>query len=354
MVNIELSITDRCNLGCKYCYVKNRNSTMTKSTLLKCFPKIHQYVKRFKETEYSISYFGGEPLMNFELIKFAYEIFSKDPMCKEQSIISNGTLVTQEIYDWIKSHKIGFSWSFDGIDSNNSRPLLPIVENQGAKDILSVFEHQKEMLLDLSNHGAHVMIYPENVAKMFENFGYLYNVWNIKNIGFTIVRDDVWNNQSIDIFRTQFHNLCLIYTDMLKHNKDVSISLIDNWINDVYCGLKGMKFTAMCFAGCSGMGISPDGEFYGCQRFASNKQFKLSEYNLGNIAKYADISTFEKCKTCDIRKFCRNLCKYSIIKNNNQPIESICEIYHIIVYEVSNIIHELRDNKRLSNKITFF
>lgn len=351
--NIELAITDRCNLGCKYCYVKNRNNTMTKDTLLRCIPKIHQYMQTFKDDTYSISYFGGEPLMNFDLIKFAYEIFSRDPKCKYQTIISNGTLVNYEIYSWIKSHNIGFSWSFDGLNSNSSRPLLPIKENNDIKNVIDIFKRYKKELLDISGYSAHVMIYPENVQDVCKNFEYLLSEWDLKNIGFTLVRDDVWNNSSINILKSEIKKLRLLYTKILKNNltNNISIGLFDNWINEIYLGLKGLKFTNMCFAGCNGLGISPDGEVYGCQRFASNKQFKLSEYDLGNIAKNVNQESYEKCKSCDIRKFCRSLCKYSIIKNNNTPIDSLCEINHFMVQETMALIHDLRDSEVLASRV---
>lgn len=324
---------------------------MSKETLLRVFPKIHSYLKTFKEERYSVSYFGGEPLMNFDLIKYAYNIFSKDPRCENQTIISNGTLIDTEKYRWIKEHHLGFSWSFDGLNSDVSRPLLPILGNNGAKNILKVFKRYKNELLDLSNNSAHVMIYPENVQDMCKNFEYLRNEWNLKHIGFTIVRDDVWTNESIEIFRQEFKKLRVLYTTILRSNIDISIGLFDNWLNNIYLGLKNIKFTNMCFAGCNGLGISPDGEFYGCQRFASNNQFKLSEYDLNNIAKYANQENYSKCQTCNIRKFCRELCKYSVIKNNNTPISSVCELYHIIVQETLELLHDLNYSSILAKKI---
>lgn len=348
---VELAITDRCNLGCKYCYVKNRNKVMTLETINKVIPKLHEYVKQSGQQKYSISYFGGEPLMNFDLIKEAYEIFNADEMCQEQCIISNGSLLNKEIYSWLKIHKIGFSWSFDGKNSNISRPLLPIKENKGVKNILSVYENIRDEILDISGHGVHAMIYPENLDDIVENFEYLINDWNIQHIGYSLVRDDIWTSEDVIKFSKLAKTLRIKYVEHLKRHENISCDLFDHCLIDNYSALKGVKLTQMCFAGVQGCGVSPSGEFYGCQRFATQNQFKLSDYNIKDIEKNMTLSRNKTCLKCNIKNFCHSMCAYSILRNNNEPITSVCDMLKIRVRESIELLHEMSNDKWFAKKL---
>ena len=167
--NVELCITDKCNLGCPYCYVANKNKFMTFETFEKVLEDIRYYTKKSGCDNYSISYFGGEPLLNFDLIKKTLPILNNDPMCNYATIISNMTLLNDEIYDFIKNNKVGCSWSFDGLSSNETRPLLNIKENQPYKNILDLYNDKKDKILDIAHNRAKVMIYPGNCTNMVEN-----------------------------------------------------------------------------------------------------------------------------------------------------------------------------------------
>ena len=78
--NVELCITDKCNLGCPYCYVANKNKFMSFETFEKVLEDIRYYTKKSGCDSYSISYFGGEPLLNFDLIKKTLPSLNNDPM----------------------------------------------------------------------------------------------------------------------------------------------------------------------------------------------------------------------------------------------------------------------------------
>lgn len=70
MKRIILKITDSCNLRCSYCYYKDtvyEKKFMNYETYLKIFNNI---IKRFpEETDYSINFYGGEPLLNKEIFE---------------------------------------------------------------------------------------------------------------------------------------------------------------------------------------------------------------------------------------------------------------------------------------------
>ena len=66
----------------------------------------------------SIEFQGGEPLINFEVIKYIVEYADQMAIEKnktvEYNLVSNLTLLTDEIIDYIRQHNIGVSTSIDG------------------------------------------------------------------------------------------------------------------------------------------------------------------------------------------------------------------------------------------------
>ena len=52
------------------------------------------------------------------------------------TMISNLSLINEEIADWILENQIGCSWSFDGISANESRPIIKnFGENKGYNNV---------------------------------------------------------------------------------------------------------------------------------------------------------------------------------------------------------------------------
>ena len=99
-----LRITHKCNLNCTYCYETHKDGqemsfAMAKTILMKEFDFVERSDK-FDEIE--IDFMGGEPLMNFPLIKQVVEwIEGNTPRIPYICFMtSNGTLFSSEIKEW--------------------------------------------------------------------------------------------------------------------------------------------------------------------------------------------------------------------------------------------------------------
>lgn len=345
MFQVELCVTDKCNLGCRYCYSANKNKFMTFETFMKNLPRIREYTRNAGYDKYNLSFFGGEPLLNFELIKQIVPVVQKDPMCNFCNIISNMTLMNDEIYDFIKTNRIATSWSFDGKDSIKSRPLLQMSENKGFKNILEMYESQKEHLLDLAHGFCKVMIYPGNIATMVENFEFFLD-YGLNEPDYTLVRDDIWTNKDILLFKKYTHELANAYIEKVKSGVNCTIGFFRLYFLDALYASKYHKRNHGCFAGTCGCALTPDGKFYPCQRFSVKHAFEMErDHNFQEYTKMFSPRNYEKCKKCDLYYVCNCGCTYSQIMNNNQPLDSICELFHILMEETIRITHALKDNE---------
>jgi uncharacterized protein len=348
MFTLEISVTEKCNLGCPYCYVANRPTWMTKEVFDQGMKDLPNLMKRSGDREYHVSFFGGEPLLNWDLITHAVPYLKSDKKCKGINIITNLTMIDADKAKYLKENGVGVSWSFDGMSSNETRPLLPLLENTNPETgdlfdgILSMYEYKKDIIKDLTN-GCKVMIWPGNTKDMTENFQFLLD-WGIEHPDFSIVRDDVWTVEDIKQFRQECERLADFWIEKLKSGQACSVGFLRLAILDVLYGLVKGKRPFGCFAGTNGGVLMSSGEFYPCARFASKKIMKMDEqYNFKYYQDMFNPKNFDKCEPCDLKQVCNTGCTYSQIMNDNKPLDSICELFHIYYEQGLRVVNECRD-----------
>lgn len=116
-----LEVTDECNLRCKYCVyeddTKNFRAFGHKKMSFETAKKAMDYVLKIapQDTMY-LAFYGGEPLLNYSLIKQCTEYFSEQYTGEELilSFTSNLTLLTQEMAQYFSEHKFSITCSLDG------------------------------------------------------------------------------------------------------------------------------------------------------------------------------------------------------------------------------------------------
>lgn len=103
---VMIILTENCNLACTYCYEHHKTkNVMSFETAKYILDK--ELSKKDGYEEIIVDLFGGEPFLEFELIKKIHSyIFSKDwgkkIMC---CATTNGTLVHGEVKEWLKEHR---------------------------------------------------------------------------------------------------------------------------------------------------------------------------------------------------------------------------------------------------------
>jgi uncharacterized protein len=350
MFILELSVTEKCNLGCPYCYVANKDSFMTKETFDDNYQKIHDFVRLSKQKDFAVSFFGGEPLLNWDLITYVVPILKADPLCKQIVLISNLTMLEEEKSKYLKDNNIGVSWSFDGLSSNESRPLLPIFENNNPKtnkryeSILDMYNEKKELILSHVN-SCKYMVWPGNVHEMVDNYKF-FKDWGITNPDYSLVRDDVWTEKDIKLFAVELEKLTNLWIEDIKAGLDVSIGFLKLTLLDSIFGLAKGKRPHGCFAGIKGAVMTSKGDFYPCQRFASKDMDRMDEnHKFLYWAENLKPANYDKCKGCQLEQVCNAGCSFSQLRNDNKPVDSVCELYHIIYEQMLRATEELKEYK---------
>ncbi|WMM25226.1 radical SAM protein [Tissierella sp. MB52-C2] len=91
-LDITLSLTEKCNFNCIYCYQTRNPNEMTINDANKLLDQVQILLTTKKYKELKITYFGGEPLMNYEILLYLDDKFKM--MCDNLNILYLPYIVT--------------------------------------------------------------------------------------------------------------------------------------------------------------------------------------------------------------------------------------------------------------------
>jgi|GEM_PF-2178131 uncharacterized protein len=115
--HMVFSITNNCNFKCSYCYDtgkyatdSNRKGSMELSVLYRTLDWLHDI-----NPNCSISFYGGEPLLEFEKIQRAIQYCKKrNYTFNNFTITTNGSLLKDQILTFLVKNNFNLSISYDG------------------------------------------------------------------------------------------------------------------------------------------------------------------------------------------------------------------------------------------------
>ena len=178
---LYLCVTDFCNLSCSYCYVRNSSdkdisrATMTIPTAAAAISKWRDHLLKHNIQKPSIVFYGGEPMLNWDVIKYVVDAVRAINLAIQIQLVTNGTLFSSDQIDYILSNDIDLGISIDGpakysdscrVFAASSRSVGDVVEeniktlvrkgcNLGLSIAVtnSVLEHRDEILVWIKNSG---------------------------------------------------------------------------------------------------------------------------------------------------------------------------------------------------------
>ncbi len=136
----SIEVTERCNLRCKYCIYHEEGAGFRdfgkKDISIDTLRKAIDLLKQSTSDEFVISFYGGEPLLRFDLIKWCIEYAKKTLTGKKLrfNMTTNATLITDEIADYLSSLENYFTTiSLDGPKEINDKNRI-FNDGSGAYD----------------------------------------------------------------------------------------------------------------------------------------------------------------------------------------------------------------------------
>ena len=155
MLNLTIAVTSACNLGCFYCYEKGIDSA---SMQRKTEKAIVAFVKKFLDIRHLfVTWYGGEPLMNWSSIKRLSGEFKSLGIDYHASMITNGFLLSPQIISSLReNHITDLQITFDGPkeihDSRRTQKNGTGTYDEIVKNLEKLFELYPEVHVDLRSN----------------------------------------------------------------------------------------------------------------------------------------------------------------------------------------------------------
>lgn len=290
-----LMITHACNLNCSYCYEPYKKNVYMDVNLAKeIILREAQFVQESKDfDELEIDFMGGEPFMNFPLIKEIVEWLESDVINIPYICFAttNATLLTDEIKDWLREHKdtITLGVSYDGNTKMQST-------NRGTYENDIDLTFFKELW---SHQELHMTISKETLPTLAKGVldmqakGYKVNAALAQGVDWTIDDALMYREQLCTLKDVYLKNTTLTPFNRLSRYVCVTDAPSTEKVQEKFCGTGKAMAT-----------YDIDGKKYGCHMF--------SPIVLGDKALLADSVDWEApestadeyCKSCVLRSFC--------------------------------------------------
>ncbi len=178
---LVLSLTGRCNFKCRYCYASNLDkSKMLAETALAAVKLAAASGERF-----ILQFSGGEPLLNYPVLQQTAEYVRLHNLPVSMQIQTNGSLLTDEIAQFLFQHKIAIGISLDGRPNVNDKLRLKKNGYGATGDILKGIEVLKGNNIAC---GITCVVTEENVKQLSGIVEFAYFLGNVRKIGFDILR----------------------------------------------------------------------------------------------------------------------------------------------------------------------
>ncbi len=140
-----LEISQKCNLRCKYCiygasYRYQRNFSdfdMSFETARKGIDYVFSFIKNRKKKQFALSFYGGEPLLNFKTMKRAVEYAKKlfTGWDLRFNLTTNLTVLNKPLIDFLVDNRISLLVSLDG-DRGNHDAKRVFADGKGSHKIV--------------------------------------------------------------------------------------------------------------------------------------------------------------------------------------------------------------------------
>jgi len=216
-----------CNFRCPNCFIyrgdwnKKPASTMTPKT----FDHLHGFVMKMIpkgiKMEFNYTFYGGEPLLNKPMIEYAgrriRELEKKGDYGKikpKMLIVSNGSLIDDEIIRIIKKYDIGIGVSLDGVGaSHNANRIFP----GGLGTFKTVLEGIRRLEKAGIKYGISWTVGPKNIGSVARDIKWVVKHLKTKGIFFNIMQDisgKTFKQAEEDKFFRKMHH---IYDVLRKH-----------------------------------------------------------------------------------------------------------------------------------------
>lgn len=174
-------LTKRCNHKCIYCHAaSNTSKDKDKFDLSKeNAKKFVDIIMGSPNPACTIEFQGGEPLLNFEILKYVYEyateLNKKARKDLHFSVVSNLESMDDGIYEYLTSHNISLCTSLDGpkeLHDKNRKSMCFESSHDNVEKWMNKYNNEKRRMGALVTVSKESLEYPKEIVDEYVRLGY--------------------------------------------------------------------------------------------------------------------------------------------------------------------------------------
>lgn len=333
LATLVLNVTNKCNLTCTYCY-EYGDDRLTDGDGSKGSgkPKMDDDTARQSidfllrncgdRPQVSITFFGGETLLNFPAIRAAVDYAEERAKLVNKrvhySLTTNATLLTDEVVDFLTRHRFGITISIDGDQEQQDRHRK-FAKGVGSFDVIA----PRLANLIATNRqrkgraiGARVTL-TAGAAPAPATYRFLTQELGFDEVGFAPVtaglgRDYALGEKGYQKLLREFGELAEDFVAAAQRGEAHGFANLGDLLRELH---QGVNKAHPCGAGLGLLGVSTEGELGLCHRFVESKSHAVGNVTTGidegtrtAFLQQAHVDQKTDCTQCFARPLCAGGC----------------------------------------------
>ena len=316
-----LHVAHTCNLNCSYCFASQGKYHGDRALMS------YEVGKRALDfliensgsrTNLEVDFFGGEPLMNFDvvkdLVKYARSIEKEKNKNFRFTLTTNGVLIDDDVIEWANREMSNVVLSLDGRKEIHDRFRVDYAGNGSYDKIVPKFKK----LVDARGGKNYYM----RGTFTHANPDFTKDVFHMADLGFTELSmepvvgkpDDpmTLTDEDIEIVKKQYEILAI---DMLRRKREGKPITFYHYMLDLNEGPCIYKRISGCGSGTEYMAVTPWGDLYPCHQFVGEEDYKLGNVfdgvtndALRESFRSCNVYARPECKDCFAKLYCSGGC----------------------------------------------
>ena len=316
-----LHIAHDCNLACRYCFAEEgeyhgRRALMSFEVGKKALDFLIANSGSRRNLE--VDFFGGEPLMNWEVVKQLVEYGREQEKLHDKhfrfTLTTNGVLLNDEIMEFCNREMSNVVLSLDGRKAVNDK-MRPFRNGKGSYDLIvpkfqKFADSRNQMNYYVRGTFTHYNLDFAEDAIHFADLG--FRQMSIEPVVAPPEADYAIREEDLPQILDQYDKLAKEYIKRKKEGRGFNFF---HFMIDLNAGPCVAKRLSGCGSGTEYLAVTPWGDLYPCHQFVGQEGFLLGNVDEGitNTAvrdefKLCNVYAKDKCRDCFARFYCSGGC----------------------------------------------
>ena len=316
-----LHVAHTCNLNCAYCFASQGKYHGDRAVMsFEVGKRALDFLVENSGTRRNleVDFFGGEPLMNFDVVKqlvaYARSIEKEKKKNFRFTLTTNGVLVDEDVIDFANRECSNVVLSLDGRKEIHDRYRVDYAGNGSWEKIVPKFQKFVEARQGKNYYmrGTFTHANPDFLKDIQQMLALGFRELSMEPVVCAPGDASELTEQDLAVVMEQYERLAEL---MLQHDKKGDPFTFYHYMIDLTGGPCIYKRISGCGSGTEYMAVTPWGDLYPCHQFVGDEKFRLGDIWQG-VTNHAIQSEFaacnvyahEECRDCWARLYCSGGC----------------------------------------------